>query len=226
MIHHHPHPHPQHHPMAELLFDYATGAMAEGRALAVAAHLGLCAACRAEVGRYEAVGGTLLRDAAPDADGDDALLQATLRRLDEAAPVEAAPRPLDSRTRAALPSPVWPYVAGGIDALRWKSVGIGVREAVLPIEGSGHRVSLLRIAAGRAIAKHTHGGEELTLVLAGGFSDRGDHYARGDFALADPSDEHRPVADPDGECLCLAVTEAPMRLTGLVGRLIAPFLKT
>lgn len=34
------------------------------------------------------------------------------------------------------------------------------------------------------------------------------------------------MADPDGECLCLAVTEAPMRLTGVVGRLIAPFLKT
>lgn len=218
MIHHHPPP--------ELLFDYATGAMAEGRALAVAAHLGLCAHCRAEVGRYEAVGGSLLRDAAPDADTDDALLQATLRRLDESVPAEAAPRPVDAPTRAAVPSPVWPYIAGGIDALRWKSVGIGVREAVLPIAGSGHRVSLLRISAGRAVAKHTHGGEELTLVLSGGFSDRGEHYARGDFALADPSDEHRPVADPDGECLCLAVTEAPMRLTGLVGRLIAPFLKT
>ena len=218
MIHHHPAP--------ELLFDYATGAMAEGRALAVATHLGLCAACRAEVGRYEAIGGGLLRDAAPEAAADDALLQATLRRLDEAVPADAAPPPVDARTRAALPSPVWPSVLGGIDALRWKSVGIGVREAVLPVAASGHRVSLLRIAAGRAIAKHTHGGEELTLVLAGGFSDRGEHYARGDFAAADPTDEHRPVADPDGECLCLAVTEAPMRLTGVVGRLIAPFLRT
>lgn len=217
---------PQHHPMPELLVDYAAGAMAEGRALAIAAHLGLCGACRAEVGRFEAIGGSLLQDAVAGAESDDALLQATLKRLDDAAPVEAPPRPVDARTRAALPSAVWPYVAGGVDALRWKTVGIGVREAVLPIAGGGHRVSLLRISAGRAVAKHTHGGEEFTLVLAGGFSDRGQHYARGDFSFADPSDEHRPVADTDGECLCLAVTDAPMRLTGLVGRVIAPFIKT
>lgn len=216
----------QHHPSSELLFDYATGAMTEARSLAIAAHLSLCAECRGAVGRFEAVGGAMIADAPPDRDRDERLLQETLVRLDAPLPATATPPAIDARTKAALPSPVWPYVADGIDALAWKSVGIGIREALLPVATAGHRVSLLRIAAGRAIAQHTHGGEELTLVLAGGFSDRGEHYGRGDFAFADPTMEHRPVADADSECLCLAVTGAPPRLTGFFGRLIAPFIKT
>lgn len=215
----------RHHPPAELLLDYATGAMREGRALAISAHLGFCAECRATVGRFEALGGAMVAEAAADQEPNERLLQAALARLDEAPPSDAPPQ-VDARTRAMLPSSLWPYVMGGVDALRWKTVGIGVRETTLPVGGAGHRASVLRIVAGRAIAKHTHGGEELTVVLAGGFSDRGEHYARGDFALADASDEHRPVADPDGECVCLTISDAPLRLTGFLGRLISPFIRT
>ncbi|MCC6469974.1 MAG: cupin domain-containing protein [Alphaproteobacteria bacterium] len=218
----------RHHPPCELLMDYASGALGEPRALAVAAHVGLCALCRTEVARLEAVGGALVEaEAETSAARDDQLLQATFDRLDRpeaaGAPVPAGP---DDATRRLLPSAVWPYVAGGIDRLAWKTVGIGVREAVLAPGGSALRVSLLRIAPGRAVAKHTHGGAELTLVLAGGFTDGGEHYARGDFALADQAVDHRPVADPGEDCLCLAVREGPMRLTGAIGRLIILFLRT
>lgn len=216
----------RHHPPSELLMDYATGALAEARALAIAAHVGLCDLCRAELRRLEAVGGALLA-AEPDAEPfDDRLLRAALERLDapEARPA-APPAAPDDATRRLLPSALWPYVAGGIGRLAWKTVGIGVREAVLPAGRGGHRASLLRIAAGRRIAKHTHGGEEMTLVLAGGFTDGDRHYARGDFALADATTEHRPVADPGEDCISLAVLDAPMRLTGPIGRLIAPLLR-
>jgi putative transcriptional regulator len=72
---------------------------------------------------------------------------------------------------------------------------------------------------------HTHDGSELTLVLAGGFSDESGHFVRGDVAEADPSINHQPVADPGEDCLCLAVTDAPIRLTGPFGRLLNPFLR-
>ena len=73
---------------------------------------------------------------------------------------------------------------------------------------------------------HTHASSELTLVLAGGFTDQFGHFLRGDLAEADASVEHRPVADPGEDCLCLAVTDGPMRLTGPLGRLINPFLRS
>jgi putative transcriptional regulator len=34
------------------------------------------------------------------------------------------------------------------------------------------------------------------------------------------------VADEDGECIGLVVLDAPVRLTGAVGRLVNPFLRT
>ncbi len=72
---------------------------------------------------------------------------------------------------------------------------------------------------------HTHAGLELTLVLQGGFCDRTGHFLRGDVAEADSDVDHRPVADDDGPCLCLAVTDAPLRLTGRVGRMLNPFVR-
>ena len=48
---------------------------------------------------------------------------------------------------------------------------------------------------------------------------------RGDVAEADPSVNHQPVADPGEDCICLAVTDAPLRLTGPFGRLLNPFLR-
>lgn len=231
MIQHHAtgHASPAHHPPAEYLMDYATGALAEARAMAIAAHVDLCPHCREEVARFEAIGGAMIGAEAPAEEGDDGSLRRALQQIDRPADRPgrgAAPGQADDATRHLLPSSLWPYVGGNVGALAWRTVGLGVREAKLPVTGKGHRVSLLRIAAGRGIARHTHGGDEFTLVLAGGFTDRGAHYGRGDFALADPGLEHRPVADAGEDCICLAVIDAPMRFTGFFGRLISPFLKT
>ena len=83
----------------------------------------------------------------------------------------------------------------------------------------------MRIKAGTAMPLHSHDGHELTLVLAGGFSDDDKHFLPGDVAVADASVNHRPVADPGEDCLCLAVTDAPLRLTGPFGRLLNPILR-
>jgi putative transcriptional regulator len=83
----------------------------------------------------------------------------------------------------------------------------------------------LRIKAGRSIPSHTHRGPEVTLVLDGGFSDQRGHYSRGDVCVADDTVEHRPVADPDGECLCLALSGGPIRFKGWLGSLLAPFMR-
>jgi len=74
------------------------------------------------------------------------------------------------------------------------------------------------VKAGAALPQHTHEGAEYTLLLTGGFSDETGHYRRGDVAIADPSIDHRPVADEGEDCICLAVTDAPLRLTGRFGR--------
>ncbi len=57
-------------------------------------------------------------------------------------------------------------------------------------------------------------------MLEGGFSDAYGHYLAGDVSVADSEVTHQPVADDDGDCICLAVTDAPLRFTGPLGSLI------
>jgi putative transcriptional regulator len=66
---------------------------------------------------------------------------------------------------------------------------------------------------------HTHHGVEVTLVLQGSFSDPLGRYMRGDIAIADDEIDHKPVAGSEQDCICFAVTEGPVRLTGPVARL-------
>jgi putative transcriptional regulator len=44
-------------------------------------------------------------------------------------------------------------------------------------------------------------------------------------AEADHEVDHRPVADEGEDCLCLVVTDAPLKLTGRLGRLVNPFVR-
>ena len=62
------------------------------------------------------------------------------------------------------------------------------------------------------------------MVLSGSFMDDGARYARGDVETADVDIEHQPVAEIGMECICLAVTDAPLRFRGPVARLIQPFI--
>ena len=68
-------------------------------------------------------------------------------------------------------------------------------------------------------------GDEYTVILEGSFSDEAGLYHKGDFLLRDASHEHTPVATLDKYCICLAVTEAPIQLTGFFGRLLNPFIR-
>ncbi|MBI1179415.1 MAG: anti-sigma factor [Alphaproteobacteria bacterium] len=208
--------------MDALLLDYASGALPEGPALAVATMLALDPRARAGYRALEAAGGALLAALEPQP-VSAGLRDATLARLDEspATPLARPPSP----AAGALPAPLRRYAPDGLDGLRWTRWGKSVQEAVLPLGDRSHRATLLRIAPGQGVLHHEHTGTEYTVVIAGGFSDDTGHYGPGDLQLCDPSVVHRPVADPDAECLCLGVLSAPIRGTGLVGRLVNPFLK-
>lgn len=208
------------HPSDELLVAYGTGSLDEATALLLATHLALCPRCRAEVARVECLGGSLLDDL-PPADMADGALAAVLARLET--PVLSVSPPRRAGTPGLLPRPLRDYVGDGLESLPWKRMVTGIEQAVI-LERRGIRARMFRIGSGVAIPKHGHDGMELTLVLQGGFADDAGHYRRGDVAAADSAIVHHPVADKGESCICLAVTDAPLKLTGLVGRLVNPFL--
>ena len=123
-----------------------------------------------------------------------------------------------------LPRPLRDYLPAPLEQLRWRSYGVAA-EVELPIRAPGYRTTLIRVRAGRMVPQHTHEGTELTVVLEGAFHDETGHYGRGELVIADSSLDHRPVADEAQDCLCLAVTDAPLRLTGRFGRFLNPFIR-
>jgi putative transcriptional regulator len=212
----------KHHLTDHLLMGYAAGTLPEAFSLIVASHVSMCDDCRARLASYEALGGAVLNDTlAARADMAPGSLDDCLAKLDETEQDARADRDIASYT---LPEPLRAYVGGDRDAIRWKSVGGGVKQAILPTSSSAS-ARLLLIPAGAAVPDHGHRGTELTMVLQGAFSDETDRFGRGDVEIADEDLEHMPVAEPGEDCICLAVTDAPLRFRSWLPRLAQPFLK-
>lgn len=221
-----------HHPTDDLLLSYGAGNTDEAQSLLIATHLALCPRCRGVVENAETLGGALIDTAPATAMTEDAL-QAVLKRLDEpddtAEPAHPIIEPVPSTadTGISIPRPLRDYLAGGsTDALSWRRVAPGIHRHTLTVESESAASSayLLKLAPETVIPHHGHHGDELTLVLEGGFTDAGQHFVRGDVEQADPAVDHQPVVDPDGPCLALVVTDAPLRFTGLLPRLLQPIL--
>lgn len=213
---------PKHHPSDALLFAHGAGSLPEGLSLALACHFALCPLCRSAADDVDAVGGVLLDGLAPEALGADALERALAAldgdRCDVAAPAETA-----VAVEPWVPEPLAGYL-GASGRPRWQRLGPGIRRVSLrPRSRQGGSVQLFRIAPGTTLPHHGHGSLELTLVLAGSFADEFGRYGPGDIAEADATMRHQPIADSHEDCVCLIATDAKLRFTGLVGRLLQPW---
>jgi putative transcriptional regulator len=208
---------PAHHPNAELLLAYASGAADEATGLIVAAHLAFCAACRLQSRELEALGGCLLQELAPVPMAGGAL-NATLRKLDGIKPFE---RPARAASRDGTPAMLRPYIGGDLSDVRWRRVGPAL-SYVPVLRRGGVTARLLRGVPGAETGAHRHAGLEYTLVLKGGFSDETGSYAPGDLQVMEGDMRHNPVADPGEDCINLAVTTGRLRFESLLQRIVAP----
>jgi len=213
------------HPEQFMLNDYAAGALAGAFALPVAVHLEFCPKCRAETTQLAQLGAELFGDLDPVPVGEDALAR-LMRRVDTPEPAvgDAAEKPA-ARAGNDLPRPLRGIVPDGVEALKWKRVSGSLRASTLQFGDAKREVALHHICSGGKVVQHGHEGNEITVVLRGSFSDQDGVYGPGDFLLKGPQDVHRPVAAQDGDCLCLSVLDAPIRLEGFFGAIAKPFLR-
>lgn len=210
-----------HHPSDELILDYAAGGLGEAAALAVATHMTLCPRCRVAAGRLEAVGGRFLCDERSDVAGTETF-NAVMARVSQTGP-DTRPDPLQP-AQAILPAPLRAALGCDLEGVPWRRLGMGAYHYVIPTQGSRATARLLRIPAGRPVPVHTHRGAELTLVLRGAFSDVTGAYGPGDLQEADDALVHQPHAALGEDCICLAVTEAPLRFQSWAARFVQPLL--
>ncbi|MGB0572819.1 MAG: ChrR family anti-sigma-E factor [Alphaproteobacteria bacterium] len=217
-----------HHPDDELLVAYAAGELDEAWSLLIATHTALCPACRSRVHAAESLGAALLEDAVPAAMSDDSLEKTlaiatdTDDAFDDAAvSARATVSPGDA---PVLPQPLRDYAGGDVDGLKWRRLGSSAFHIPLVARRGAPTARLFRIPAGTAVPEHGHNGLELTMVLAGSFVDADARFARGDVETADTDVEHQPVAEAGTDCICLVLTDAPLRFRGPIARLVQPFI--
>jgi len=212
----------KHHLTDEILMGYSAGTLPEAFNLMVATHISLCDSCRAQLAACDAVGGVLL----DEHDSLNSQMQpdsfaATVAMIEQGAPIAKLPA---VKKPSVLPSPLQDYIGGDLSEIKWRPIGMGVKQAILPTSEQAS-ARLLMIPAGAAMPDHGHHGLEMTMVLQGAFQDDDGYFARGDVDIADSDLEHTPMADIHEDCICLAVSDAPLRFKGILPRIMQSFIR-
>lgn len=213
----------KHHLDDATLVSYAGGSLDEAFTTIVAAHLASCDVCRARVRMLERAGGSLLEDepAVPlNANSFDRLMSRVNAGEGESIRSRAV-----STSDDVLPLPLARLVGGGVDRIAWKTVAPGIATSRLPMsDGANSSLILMRIAPGKKVPEHGHGGMEMTLVLQGSYRDVLGRFGPGDVADLDQDVEHQPIVDSDVPCICVVATESPTRFKGFFSRLLQPLV--
>jgi putative transcriptional regulator len=204
-----------------LLLKYSGGTLDEASGLLVATHLALCPHCRLRNDSADALGGFLL-DSLEAAPVSPSMMDAVFAQVRNDSPPCEHATCSPAATKPVIPDPLRSYLGGDLDSLQWKLIAPRVHQ--VPIETADHRskARLLRFHSGLRVPSHGHNGRESTLVLTGELCDRDTTLRRGDIAETDERTEHQPYAGPSEDCVCLAVTDAPLRFKGIFARMLQP----
>lgn len=187
--------------------------------LTVSAHLDRCPACRRDVSLFENVGGRLL-ETLSDAPLEPGALDRAFQAMDRLAPeVPAVAAEVKLIAGVTLPAPL---AAVGLHRRRWLGPDVWTAKARAP-EAEGWRTFLVSLPAGGHIPSHCHRGGELICVLKGSYSDGDIWRHAGDFAQAENDIEHEIRISPDGPCISMISTQAPIRWRGWA-KLLHPIL--
>lgn len=211
------------HVSHDILLGYAAGTLDEASSLLVATHLALCPHCRSRNAAADSLGGYLL-ESIDEEPVSQVMKNAVLARIRNEPPAEPVKPPVARPASAIIPDPLRSYLGHDLDGLQWKTLAPRVQQVLIPTsDNSRAKARLLRFKSGMTVPSHGHNGRELTLVLTGSLCDRDIVLHRGDIAETDERTEHQPFAGPDEDCICLAVTDAPLRFKGILARALQPF---
>ena len=211
-----------HHADTSTLMSYAAGTLPEALSAVVASHLSLCPTCRKEMIALNRLGGVMMSELAPTpmltpAPKLSSRIEITTDEGDHVlAAIEQA---------GDVPAPLSRIVGSDLSSIQWRRLGLGVWHKTLPLSaGAKGDLRLIRVAPGQAMPEHGHGGSELTLILAGSYTDEIGRFGTGDLADLDQAVEHKPMADKVTGCICLIASQESARFKGLFARIVQPFV--
>jgi putative transcriptional regulator len=214
------------HPHKPVLKSFVDGDLPASISIMIASHVELCDQCRTQV--------QLLTDQAAmlqfesnveDCDTSDMDFDA-LAMIDTITQIMAEnhdclPQTVTEIAIAGQRIPL-PRALKSVALNPWQGLG-NLSRARLDLQDDERRMSLLYIAPGGSVPRHTHQGFEITLLLQGSFEDEMGHYHRGDFIWLDGNHTHQPITT-DG-CVCLTVSSDAIRFTQGMSQLLNPIGK-
>jgi putative transcriptional regulator len=215
------------HPEDDLLAAYAAASLPLSQALCISVHLEHCSECTKNLQRFNQLGSELMLRLQP-APPSPELKNNLFDLIDQLSIDDASNVTVTSQTNTnnqSLPRCLHQFIKTGYEDIPWKRLSPDIHSYELCRGQNNAKVELLRIKPGGTSGTHTHMGDEYTVILEGSFSDESGLYRQGDFLVRDSRHKHTPVATIDKECICLAVTEAPIQLTGFFGRLLNPLIR-
>ncbi|MFT5659105.1 MAG: putative transcriptional regulator [Gammaproteobacteria bacterium] len=212
----------QNHPEDELLASYSAASLPLSQALCISVHVEHCDVCNQKLKRLNQLGSQLMHQLKPSAPSAN-LKKNLLDKLDSI--TEDSHKDRSSARDNSIPSCLHQFIKSSYQDVAWKRISPDIHSFELCRGQNNAKVELLRIKPGGTSNTHTHLGDEYTVILEGSFSDEAGLYHQGDFIVRNSSHRHTPVATQDKECICLAVTEGPIQLTGLFSRLLNPFIR-
>ncbi len=222
-----------HHPDDNLLTEYSSGSLANALGVIVCAHLQTCPHCRKRVEQLNKLGAAILNQSVAEAVQPESFeqLMARIRSASTENSLIEKSSSLEALHPVYAKDPLLKNVPKVIakllprdGKLKWERVSGALTTARLKAGQSQYEVAFQRISSGGRVVEHDHRGLEVTMVLCGSFSDEDGVYNQGDFLVRNPGEVHRPTATQNQDCLCISVVEAPVKVTGLFGKLVNPFL--
>jgi len=115
-----------------------------------------------------------------------------------------------------------------LSEIKWKTIVPGL--VISAINGdrktkkTGECLYLLRGKSGVKIPEHSHVGEEWALILQGAYESGGVKYSAGDIHISNEHDDHSPHVVEGEDCVCLVMTEGPLKMKRFWSRLLQPHI--
>lgn len=205
----------------------SAGTLSPFKQLLLTCQAEMCPSVQAAFSAGDHIGGALL-ESAKGADLSDDFIQRLSARIDQDTdrmPPEAGHASTDTQDQPEwMPAALADYMRRSSQRLKWRHVGGGVQQARLGRSSRGERLYLLRAHPGLPVPRHSHSGQEWTLVLSGGYTAGDRQYAAGDLHQEDETCLHDLRIDDDGPCVSLIVDEGKLRFANPLLKLLQPVL--
>lgn len=221
----------KHHPKFELLQSFVNGDLPASLAAGIAIHADMCSQCQEKINQLteQVAEASFEQNFLHKFVVDDAEDMAEIAELDfdsiideitasdeiESVKIENNEQAIEFKgSQYVLPKAIRNVELG-------KTAQIGkLSRARLQLDEGEIHTSLLHIDPGGSVPEHTHNGFELTLLLAGSFTDEQGEYVAGDFIMLDKRHQHHPVSEHG--CLCYTVANDSLHFTQGINKLLNP----